>query len=553
MILGIDVGGTHTDVVCIKKGEVVSSLKVETFPDIVDSITAGVSSLNIDYNRVKRVVLSTTLTTNAIIENRLERAGMIVSAGPGVNPKYYFLNRDFHLVDGAMDHRGREYIPLDESGVERTALILKDSGINSVGIVSKFSVRNHYHELRIKSLIDGRFKYITMGHQMSGSLNFPRRIHTVFFNAGVLPVQARFISSVREAFAGLGIRSRILFLKADGGTFSSSAAERLPVETIISGPAASIMGAFALRPDEKCAAVLDIGGTTTDIGLLALGLPVFEPQGISIKGLKTLVRGLKTVSVGAGGDSAVSVNKGVITVGPSRKGAPCCLGGTVPTVMDALRVLDHVKTGNKDKAVKAISDIASAYRMNVEETAKAIIRQMVGIIKNAYTDFLEDVNANPVYTIYEMLHPETVKPEKLVLIGGPALALKPFIEDELGIACVVPENYDVANAIGAAVSKTTARITLLADTQRKQMICPELEAEDIISPAFTIEDLKSTGEKLLNRHAVFLGLADDYGIDIVEEQCFNMVSGFRTVGRNMRLKLQTRPGIIPEFRKKASR
>lgn len=553
MILGIDVGGTHTDVVCINKGEVVSSLKVETAPDIVDSITAGVSSMNIDYNSVKRVVLSTTLTTNAIIENRLERAGMFVSAGPGVNPKSYFLNRDFHLIEGAMDHRGRQYIPLDEQGVEHAALLLKDSGIDSVGIVSKFSVRNHYHELRMKFLIDGRFKYITMGHQMSGSLNFPRRIHTVFFNAGVLPVQARFISSVRKAFAGLGIRSRILFLKADGGTFSSSAAERLPVETIISGPAASIMGAFALRPDEKCAAVMDIGGTTTDIGILALGLPVFEPNGISIKGLKTLVRGLKTVSVGAGGDSAVIVDNGNIRVGPSRKGPPCCLGGKIPTVMDALRVLGYVKTGNEDKAVKAVSDIASACGMNVEETAKMIIRQMVGIIKNAYTDFLEDVNANPVYTIYEMLHPETVKPDKLILIGGPALALKTFIEEELGIPCVVPENFDVANAIGAAVSKTTARITLLADTQRKQMICPELEAEDIIPTTYMIEDLKSSGERLLKKNAVFLGLADDYGIDVVEEQCFNMVSGFRTVGRNMRLKLQTRPGIIPEFRKKVFR
>jgi N-methylhydantoinase A/oxoprolinase/acetone carboxylase beta subunit len=552
MILGIDVGGTHTDVVCIEKGEVVSSLKVETTHDLVDSINSGVSSLNVDYNCIRRVVLSTTLTTNAIIENRLERAGMIVSAGPGVNPKFFFLNRDFHLVDGAIDHRGREYIPLDETGVERAANMLRDSEINSVGIVSKFSVRNHYHELRIKSLIDGRFKYITMGHQMSGSLNFPRRIHTVFFNAGVLPVQARFISSVKKAFAGLGIRSRIFFLKADGGTFSSSAAERLPVETIISGPAASIMGAFALRPDEKCAAVLDIGGTTTDIGILALGLPVFEPKGISIKGLRTLVRGLKTVSVGAGGDSAVSADKGNITVGPLRKGAPCCLGGNVPTVMDALRVLGHVKTGSEDKAVKALRDIGSVCGMNVEETAKTIIRQMVGIIKNAYTDFLEDVNANPVYTIYEMLHPETVKPEKLILIGGPALALKPFIEEELGIACIVPENYAVANAIGAAVSKTTARITLLADTQRRQMICPELAAEDIITPTFVIEDLKNTGERLLKKHSSFLGLADDYGIDVVEEQCFNMVSGFRTVGRNMRLKLQTRPGIIPEFRKKVS-
>ena len=551
MILGIDVGGTHTDVVCITRGEVVSSSKVETSSDLVASINAGVSSLNVDYNDIKRVVLSTTLTTNAIIENRLTRAGMIISAGPGVNPKFYFLNKDFFLVDGAIDHRGREYIPLDESEVRRTAGLFKDSGIEAVGIVSKFSIRNPSHEFRIKALIEDRFKYITMGHQMSGSLNFPRRIHTAFFNAGVLPVQAQFVSSVKKAFALLGIKSRMLFLKADGGTFSSSAAERLPVETIISGPAASMMGAMALRPGEKCAVVIDIGGTTTDIGILALGLPLFEPKGISIKGLKTLVRGLKMVSVGAGGDSAVLVDKGVITVGPVRKGNPCCLGGKIPTVMDALRVLGFVKIGSASRASEAIKDIGSACGMNIDETAKTIVRQMVGSIKNAYRDFLAEVNANPVYTIYEMLHPETVKPEKLILIGAPALALKPFIEDEFCITCDVPENYEVANAIGAAVSKTTARITLLADTQRKQMICPELDADEIIPSTFTIEHLRRAGERLLNEHAVFLGLADDYGIDVVEEQCFNMVKGFRTVGRNMRLSLQTRPGIIPEFRKMA--
>ena len=549
MILGIDVGGTHTDVVCITRGEVVSSSKVETSSDLVASINAGVSSLNVDYNNIKRVVLSTTLTTNAIIENRLTRAGMIVSAGPGVNPKFYFLNKDFFLVEGAIDHRGREYIPLDESIVIRTAGLLKDSSIEAIGIVSKFSVRNQSHEFRIKDLIKDRFKYITMGHQMSGSLNFPRRIHTTFFNAGVLPIQAQFVSSVKKALAGLGIRSRILFLKADGGTFSSTAAERLPVETIISGPAASMMGAMALRPGEKCAAVIDIGGTTTDIGILALGLPLFDPKGISIKGLKTLVRGLKMVSVGAGGDSAVFVDKGVITVGPVRKGSPCCLGGNIPAVMDALRVLGLVKIGSADRACEALMDIGSACGMNIEETANAIVRQMVDLIKNAYRDFLSEVNANPVYTIYEMLHPETIEPEKLILIGAPALALKPFIEDEFGITCDVPENYDVANAIGAAVSKTTARITLLADTQRKQMICPELDTDESIPSTFTIEHLRKAGGKLLNEHAIFLGLSDGYGIDVVEEQCFNMVNGFRTVGRNMRLSLQTRPGIIPEFRK----
>jgi N-methylhydantoinase A len=309
MILGIDIGGTHTDAVCIDEKKIVSTAKTPTGEDLVNSIVEVVRSLGIDYSKVGRVVLSTTLSTNSIIERKFPPTGMIVSAGPGIDPRVYFLTEDFYLVDGAIDHRGREYIPLNREQVVNVAGALKEKGITGVGIVSKFSVRNSAHETMIQSLIDKHFENISMGHTMSGSLAFPRRINTTFFNTAVMPVQVRFVESVQQALQELGIHASMLFLKADGGTYSSSAADRLPVETILSGPAASMMGAVALCRDlSTTTLVLDVGGTTTDIGVLINGIPILEPMGVNIDGLKTLVRGLKVVSVGVGGDSCVHLD-----------------------------------------------------------------------------------------------------------------------------------------------------------------------------------------------------------------------------------------------------
>ena len=235
MILGIDIGGTHTDAVCIDKKDIVSTAKAVTGDDLVQSILDVVGRLGIDYTGIDRVVLSTTLSTNAIIERKFAPTGMIVSAGPGIDPRLYFLTGDFHLVDGAIDHRGREYIPIKEDQIRGVAQELKGKGITGVGIVSKFSVRNSAHETLINALIDKDFKNISMGHTMSGTLNFHRRLNTTYFNTAVMPVQVRFVESVRQALQELGIHCSMLFLKADGGTYSSSAADRLPVEC----PAAS--------------------------------------------------------------------------------------------------------------------------------------------------------------------------------------------------------------------------------------------------------------------------------------------------------------------------
>jgi len=548
MILGIDIGGTHTDAVCLDGRKILSTAKTLTGNDLVNSILESIRNLGVEFTDVRRVVLSTTLSTNAIVEKKHPKTGMIVSAGPGLNPVQFFLSDCFHLVSGAIDHRGREYVPVDKEEVLKASESMKNAGVECVGIASKFSVRNPGHESLIASLIKDDFRYLCQSHTMSGSLNFPRRLNTTYLNVAVMPVQDRFVSAVQEALSMLGIDAPLFFLKADGGTYASSAASRLPVETILSGPAASVMGALALTDQYKGSVwVLDVGGTTTDMGILLDGVPIFEPLGVDIGGLKTLVRGLKVISVGAGGDSCVWMENGELRVGPNRNGPPACVGGVDPTPMDAFAMLGDYREGDMSKAKEALMPLAQAMGLDLPGLCSRILAVMVENIHRAARGFLNEVNSHPVYTIYEMLHPDVIRPSKIILIGGPARLLKPYIEAAFSMECEVPQHSMVANALGAALARTTAQITLLADTQMRKIICPELHLEDEASHTLGMEDLKSYGFDAIRANISLLGLSDDVEISIIEEQCFNMIRGFSTVGRNMRLRIQTRPGILREW------
>lgn len=548
MILGIDIGGTHTDAVCLQGGTILSTIKTLTGEDLVGSILEAIKGLGISHDGIRRVVLSTTLSTNAIVEKKHAKTGIICSAGPGIDPGSFFFGEAFHHVHGAMDHRGREYIPIDRDEVLHAAQRMKESGCTGVGVVSKFSVRNAAHETAIASLIKDSFSHVCLGHTMSGSLNFPRRLNTTYFNAAVMPVQERFVTSVTKALEHLGINAPLFFLKADGGTYASAAASRLPVETILSGPAASLMGAVALnsRP-QGTVLVLDVGGTTTDIGILVDGIPLLEPMGVDIGGVRTLVRGLKVLSVGAGGDSCIRVEDGELLIGPGRSGPPACMGGSSPTPMDAFTALGKYD-GDARAASLILAPLAERMSLDISRFSSRIITDMVENIRQKASGFIEEVNSHPVYTIQEMLHPDLVQPDRVILIGGPAALLKPYIAEAFGLECEVPGQATVANALGAALARTTAQITLHADTQMGKVVCPELNMEKKAPMSMDIEDLKTLGLNAIRDNAVMLGLSDRVEAQVIEEQSFNMVRGFSTVGRNMRVKIQTRPGILQEWR-----
>lgn len=226
MIIGLDVGGTHTDVVLLGREGLVRSVKIttdtndlfRTVLDGIDRITAG-----IEPDSIRRMVLSTTLTTNAVVQGKIPTIGMIVTGGPGINPDFYRACDDYYVVAGAIDHRGRETAPLDPSEIAAVVDRLAAKDIEYVGVVGKFSTRNPAHELAVAKLINARFTKVFLGHRVSGSLNFPRRIATIYLNTAVYPIHREFFTAVKRALEKKGMTVPIRILKADGGNMSLDA------------------------------------------------------------------------------------------------------------------------------------------------------------------------------------------------------------------------------------------------------------------------------------------------------------------------------------------
>jgi N-methylhydantoinase A/oxoprolinase/acetone carboxylase beta subunit len=145
MILGLDVGGTHTDAVLLGDNGLEKEVKVLTDPsNLFQSVTTALDDItsDIDHRLIQRIVLSTTLTTNAIVQNSLPDVGMIVSSGPGIDPELYRTNDAYFIVSGSIDHRGREINPIDPAEINHIAQQLQKKGIRYVGVVGKFSIRN---------------------------------------------------------------------------------------------------------------------------------------------------------------------------------------------------------------------------------------------------------------------------------------------------------------------------------------------------------------------------------------------------------------------------
>ena len=236
MIIGLDVGGTHTDVVLIGEGCILKEAKVPTDPaNLFDCVCRGLDEVTREAPReaISRVVLSTTLTTNAIVENKIAPTGMIVSSGPGIDPEVFRTHGYYYAVSGSINHRGREIQAIDSLEIEAVASRLRAESIQQVGIVGKFSARNPKHELQIKKILGEDFDYVVMGHQLSGNLSFPRRIATAYLHAAVYPMYKRFFSAVRESLEQRGLNVPIYVLKADGGTMGLETSLDSPGQTKI--------------------------------------------------------------------------------------------------------------------------------------------------------------------------------------------------------------------------------------------------------------------------------------------------------------------------------
>ena len=547
MILGIDVGGTHTDAVLVENFRLIAKTKVLTSPtnmmsSLTEATTALLSGRKID--QIERIVLSTTISTNAIVQKKTNRVAMILLSGPGLAPSMLNPGVDAFFARGYVNHRGIPVENISSQEIVRIGEEIAEKGIRQVGIVGKFSSRNPQQELDVAELLSGDSRQISMGHTLSGQLNFPRRIATTYLNAAISEIYRDFVSDVQNYVKQMKTGAPVYILKADGGTILLNQSLGCPVETIHSGPAAGIMGVLATADIREDAVALDIGGTTTDISVFAEGVPLLEPSGVTIDGRKTLIRGLLSKSIGIGGDSVVRLKDGKITIGPEREGSAAALGGPCLTPTDAMIALGVVSFGDSEKARKALSPIAAKLKKTEEDVAREIIDETTSAIAAEVRQILAAINNKPVYTIHELLEGKTIDPKMLYVVGGPA-ALAPFIAKKLALPHLIPEHSEVSNALGVALARTTAEMTILADTEKRELLISEAGVVKKIPSNFCLSDAVEIGKATLRDKASQLG-ADplDMMIEVTEAQEFNMIRDFYTTGKNIRVKVQIKPGLI---------
>ncbi|OIQ50222.1 Acetophenone carboxylase alpha subunit [Pseudodesulfovibrio hydrargyri] len=563
MLLGIDVGGTHTDAVAIDIGDtpaVAASCKVPTrHHDLLSSVTEALTTIlgQVDRNAVTQLNLSTTLSTNAIVQNKTEDVGVIVSAGPGIDPHNFMPCKDFHVIDGSIDHRGNEVRALSTRQLAEAVDACRDNGVRVFAAVSKFSTRNPRHENLIRRTVCNcksvdvceHADFVTLGHQLGGALNFPRRVATAYFNCAVWRLYNEFATAVEEALAEMGLgHVKVNILKADGGTMPLPQSRTLPVQSIFSGPAASVMGIIALTDIFHDSVILDIGGTTTDIAVFADGAPLIEREGIDIGSHPTLVSALKVHSIGIGGDSAISVVGPEVRVGPNRLGPSVCLGGERVTLTDALNCTGACSVGDVEASRKAMDAYASARTLTGEKLARGAVAYAAKAIQDATRALVDEINSKPVYTIHELLEGKKIVPKKVYLMGGPAEALREELYQRFQLSTEVPANFDVANAIGAALTRTTWELELFADTQRHVLFIPTLSHRENIPSGYDLDDARRDAVNQLTMQLDSMGVflkAED--AQITHASSFNMVEGYDRVGRNIRVKCQVRPGVIKTF------
>lgn len=563
MRAGLDVGGTHTDAVLMDGGRCVAWAKAPTraddlLPGMVEALAALFSGGR-DPARVRRLTVSTTLGLNALLTGATEPVGMLAVPGPGLAPALFWPGDDpfFRLLDGAQDHRGRVTARPDLARAEAELRQLKERGARAVGIVVKFSPKNPELEQelgRLAARVFGPGAPVVLGASVSGSLNFPRRLHTVWCNAALAATAGNFSAALASSARRLGLSCPLCVLKADAGSFSLEEAATDPAATMGSGPAASLLGVWALCGVRDDALMIDMGGTSTDLALLADGEPLLSRNGFCAAGRPTLIRTLWTASLAVGGDSSLRCAGGVVSVGPDRSGPALALCDPAtgearrpPTLTDALNTLGLCGVGDQAVSAAALERLArepgcpAAVRGNAGGLARLFVDKALAMVRDGAGALLADVNARPVYTIRELVVAKTLRPARAVFIGGPAGALAEEMARVLGLPVHAPAESAYANAIGAALARPTLSAELYADTLLKRMTIPDFGVDRPIERDYDLEDAKADMLEAFLRHGG--GREGEEPAQIVFAERFAVLDAGAGRGRILRLRAQRAAGL----------
>lgn len=565
MLLGLDVGGTFTDAVIIDAHRVVATAKRRTTKDnLMNGIGEALDAVleGYDTSNIEQVTLSTTVVTNTIVEAKEQVVDLYVITGPGRNVDDIFPVEPIYL-QGYTDHRGIVVERTPADAVRGIANIVQArSGTDLAAVSAKFGVRNPQEELSITEELKNTYHTISNGSLLSGSLNFPRRTISAYFNSAVTPVFTVFKKNVEDALSARNILAPLHILKADGGSLPMEHMVSRPVETAFTGPAATVLGLSALGViGNKHTVALDIGGTTTDISLWKHGKPLMTKNGVSIREYPSAVRSFAVTSVGIGGESVIRLKNGNLTVGPERVGPSVALGGIEPTLGDALIVLGHANYGDFNLASRALQDLADAIQATLRsknvntsnnqltliktasDVARLIVEKALQTIQHGINEVVKVENKRPIYVVADIVNPDVFVPEHIVVVGGTAPSLGPSIGEYLELPVTIPENAAVANAIGAALALSTIELTVHVDTKRRLLVIPELGVKQKNCTLKRAEQVVERAKETLSEEAIRLGLDTVQEIEVISIEDFPVVEGWQSMERLITVKVQLAAGV----------
>jgi N-methylhydantoinase A/oxoprolinase/acetone carboxylase beta subunit len=446
--LGIDVGGTHTDAAVLDtEDRLVAKAKAPTSADVTGGVTAAIDAVlaqpEVDPARISHVMLGTTHATNAVLERRkLQRVAVLRLAAPAtlaVRPLIAWpedlraaVSAGEAVVGGGIEVDGRELAPLDEDAVRRFLEPLAGT-VEGVAITGMFAPASPAQELRAREIageVLGSGVHVSLSHEV-GSLGLIERENATVLNAALVAVAQDVATAMEAALASHGMAPTVLFAQNDGTLMGLDYAVRNPVLTIGSGPANSLRGA-AFLSGVADALVADVGGTSTDVGVLVGGFPRESSAAVEIGGIRTNFRMPDIVAIALGGGTVVAGSGDDVRVGPQSVGyalpeRALVFGGDVPTLTDAAVLAGRTRIGTVAPSVNGSGpDLRRALAAGDEMVAAAVDRA-----KTQRGDV------------------------PLVVVGGGSF----LVPDSLpGISEVIrPDHFDVANAIGAAIAQVGGR------------------------------------------------------------------------------------------------
>ncbi len=547
-IIGIDVGGTFTDAVLISGAQVIKKGKIPTEQDnLLITILNALDFLYLsDLKTIDQITVSTTLITNAILQKRLPKVELILFPGSGMKLSSLPWPAQYQTFSGELDYRGRKVISPNKNEWRQLA---KDLQHNSpkplVAIISKFSHRNNVFEKQLAAYLEKEIPDISiaLGSEW-GQSNFYRRSLTTYLNLASTGLASDFALKLKKAVLERGSKAPIRVLKADGGVLPLEKIR--PVESIYSGPAASVLGALAQNNPKESYIVVDVGGTTTDIGLVLSGSPLISSHGAQIGPFLTNIRSLAVRSISVGGDSAVILNNEKVILASYRLGPAYCLGGNNATPTDAMCYLDLINYGSYTKSEEALANLLPENKQEkrfIKQIAELILNNMAEQIGTAIEQLLLEWKTEPAYKVWEVLHQKENYKFYIQLSGGGASGIASALEQRMQTKTILTDSSAVSNAIGAAMAKPTFSWTLNLDTYLSRYRIEETGEQGEWNGS-----KKPHGEVELFLKELAQDQAEKMGIEASTLQkepfdYFPLVEGYQTVGQIIRGAIHVKPGV----------